>query len=238
MSKRPPRPYVRIDNSLASHPKSLELDPESYLPALGLHVLGVCHSDRLRTDGFLSTKALRGVAILADPKRSAELADELVSVGLWEKVDGGWRIHDYLDWQCSAAQIAAFSEAQTKKANARWNPDDANGNADGDANGNADGDAPRPDQPTPDMPSQNEPDEPVSASPHGRIHEEALGNLTQIEAANLVDDYGYAVASEAVSRAITAKSKGEIKRSFGSFVVGVSKNLKEQRFGSVLPDEC
>ena len=41
--------------------------------------------------------------------------DALVGAGLWEAVDGGWKIHDYLDYNPSHAQQEADRAASRKR---------------------------------------------------------------------------------------------------------------------------
>ena len=41
--------------------------------------------------------------IVPDAKRPRSAAESLVLAGLWERVDGGYRIHDYADYQRSSA---------------------------------------------------------------------------------------------------------------------------------------
>lgn len=123
--------WVRFDNGLGGHRKALELSEELYLPALGLLVLAVCYCDQQRTDGYIPTKALPRVAF----GDYASAAAELVRVGFFHEVEGGYQINDYLEWQMSAAQIEARSESQRQRALARWNP---GGNASGIPGGNAD----------------------------------------------------------------------------------------------------
>jgi hypothetical protein len=48
------------------------------------------------------------------------LVSELVRVGLWEEVEGGYVIHDYTDWQPSAAEIEELSRKRAASADARW----------------------------------------------------------------------------------------------------------------------
>jgi hypothetical protein len=45
--------------------------------------------------------------------RRAAATAELVAVGLWEPTDGGYRVHDYLEYQPSAADLAAQSEKKS-----------------------------------------------------------------------------------------------------------------------------
>jgi len=45
----------------------------------------------------------------------AELVDLLIDVGLWEETDGGYLIHDYLDYNPSKAEVLAERQANAKR---------------------------------------------------------------------------------------------------------------------------
>lgn len=92
--------WVKMDDHFHSHPK-LALLGQLQLPCVGLHVLAICWSAQYLTDGFVPA---------AQPAKLAggnekDLVNALVAVGLWHEVDGGWQIHDYLDYQPSKAQV-------------------------------------------------------------------------------------------------------------------------------------
>lgn len=76
--------------------------------------LWVSAMDRARaqgTDGQLDELDLDLVAKCPPkgPKRTKLIA-ELVAAGLWEPTDGGWQIHDYLDWQDSSERVRTLRE--------------------------------------------------------------------------------------------------------------------------------
>lgn len=89
-------PWVKLDDSWYDSPK---------FAGLGLHDVGlwaVCLSwcARHLTDGHIPT----GVVARIIPHVPSPGA-ELVTAGLWDKVPGGWQIHDYLDYQPSADHV-------------------------------------------------------------------------------------------------------------------------------------
>lgn len=142
---RSQRPHVRIDQSLGDHRRSMQLSPKLYLAALGLHVIGIGWCDRMRTDGFIPCEALQKL-VLGSPTAAL---NELVRVGFWHEVDGGYQINDYLDWQDSAADIECRSQSARQSAQRRWGIADstANGNAKRTANRIANGNATEPTEP-------------------------------------------------------------------------------------------
>jgi len=80
----------------------------------GAFRLWVSALDRAREnggDGELSPLDLDVIAKCpkAGRKRDA-LVGELVVMGLWERREGGWQIHDYLEWQDSSQQVVKRRE--------------------------------------------------------------------------------------------------------------------------------
>lgn len=76
------------------------------------------------TDGFVPT----GLPPMLCPAKTAARIKGLVAAGLWEQVDGGWRMHDYEDWNLTAGERAKTkketsevrSRAGKKGAAVRW----------------------------------------------------------------------------------------------------------------------
>lgn len=105
--------WVRIDEGFPEHPKVLDAGPL----AAWLHVCAIAYCNRQLTDGYISQSALPR---LSDGKRTKALAARLVGVGLWETVDSGWLIHDYLHFQPSKASVETErAKARERMANAR-----------------------------------------------------------------------------------------------------------------------
>jgi hypothetical protein len=88
---------ARLDMGWHAHPKVLGLG----LQAMGLHAWSISYCDSARSDGFIphgAWPALPGAG--ASVKR-------LLDAGLWERCGDGFRLHDYLDYNRSKAQIEA-----------------------------------------------------------------------------------------------------------------------------------
>jgi len=70
------------------------------------------------TDGFLDEKDLpvipRGVA----GTWKVAVVKEIVDAGLWIRVEGGWQIREFLDWQDSAAQVRAQKDKARERMRA------------------------------------------------------------------------------------------------------------------------
>ena len=106
--------WVKLDDRYATHRKLLRAGPV----AMALDVAGMCYSAGHGTDGFIPAEALVAAApFLALPKARAAAA-QLVAVGRWQTVEGGWRIHDFLDYNPSAAKREKDLEAGRARARA------------------------------------------------------------------------------------------------------------------------
>jgi len=114
--------WVKLDDAFATHPKIVPIGPH----ALALHIWGLCFSARHLTDGFVSIADLSGFPWVS--KRSALIRDlgRLEDAGLWRAVEGGYVIHDYLDYNPSAAQVkqkrAASAARQARLRRRRSKP--------------------------------------------------------------------------------------------------------------------
>lgn len=93
-------PYAQLDIHFDEHPSHADLELEH----LGLMACAIAHCNRLLTDGFVSDKAVRGFGASG---KGHKVAAKLVASGKWEKVDGGFSIVGYLDWNPSKADVEA-----------------------------------------------------------------------------------------------------------------------------------
>ena len=92
--------WIRIDDQIAHHPKFLKAGPT----ASWLWVGCIAYAQRYLTDGFVPGAA---VPSLSTVKRVAASLRILVDVGLLDKTVGGYRVHDYLEYNSSASEIQA-----------------------------------------------------------------------------------------------------------------------------------
>jgi hypothetical protein len=95
--------WVRIDDNAPHHAKLLKAGSQ----ASWLWVCGLAYCQRMKTDGVIPTEAL---PVLGAPEW-AETAPVLCQVGLWIPIDGGYQVHDYLDYNGSAEERDAKAEA-------------------------------------------------------------------------------------------------------------------------------
>ena len=110
MAEKDKRTYVKVHDGLPDHPKIIEAGGE----AGWLYICGLAYASRQLTDGVISKRL---VPRLTDGSKPEASASALVRVGLWH--DGehdcpscplagpdAYVIHDYLDHQRSAAEVA------------------------------------------------------------------------------------------------------------------------------------
>lgn len=129
--------WVKLDDRFPSHRKIALLADRAFR----LHVSALCWCAENLTDGYVSERELPLVARLRNPRAAAK---ELVGAGLWDRVDGGWLVHDYLDYNPSRDQVLAERKKNAerqerfrrRKAGKPTPPDDAsNGRSNGVTNG-------------------------------------------------------------------------------------------------------
>lgn len=98
--------WVTLDDQVPRHRKMLHAGPA----ACWLWVCAIAHSQSLLTDGFVDDAVLPMIGV---PGASVvkRLAEKLVAVGLFERVDGGYLVHDYTHHNATA------EEARRHRAN-------------------------------------------------------------------------------------------------------------------------
>lgn len=162
--------WVSIDDQFHDHPKAEQVGP------LGrdLFVAGLEYANRNLTDGFIpkatagrlvSFFEIPGIGVTVNPYDVVQL---LLDAGMWHEVEGGFQIHDYLDFQPSSAEVERRRE-QKRERQQRWREkqaaqqddpskeDSASQDADGDASVDALRDAPRDAQTQVPSPKSQEP---------------------------------------------------------------------------------
>lgn len=135
--------WVKLDDQFARHPKVLRAGPL----ASWLHVCALTYCAQYATDGFVPHVAVNGLADFSGIKmppfkghrgrtvntpEGLDFVGELIDAGMWEEVEDGYRLHDYLDYNPSREQV----EKERVEARARMNkvrsspelpPNDPNG---------------------------------------------------------------------------------------------------------------
>lgn len=147
-------PWVRIDDRFDEHPKLAEAGAVCW----GIWLAGITYCNRNLTDGFIPWTAARSLGswkVLSPPDPDADdrrqiwtiartsgavgedmdtewIIERLLAAGLWDVEDGGYRIHDYADYQRSRTEVLGDRD-KVKGRVADWRKRNAGGNADGNA---------------------------------------------------------------------------------------------------------
>ena len=80
--------WVLLDDNFPNHPKAIAAGRL----ARDLFVCGLCYCRKYHTDGFIPKNAIASLGCGPNPRRDME---SLVTVALWEVVDGGYQVHGY-----------------------------------------------------------------------------------------------------------------------------------------------
>lgn len=98
-------PWFKVDDSFWGSPKVLSCSPS----AVGLWTVAGSWAAQQLTDGFIP----EGVLGILRAKRKQAM--ELVNSGLWEKVEGGYKFHDWADYQPSREKVQADRDAAKER---------------------------------------------------------------------------------------------------------------------------
>jgi hypothetical protein len=110
--------WIKVDDGFITHPKTLQAAELLGRYGLGRAIAGwlkgMSYAGRHQTDGFIPARTVRQI----DDPRPNDVADALVSSGLWEAAEGGYRIHDYHDYNPKAEQVIAARKSQLQRQQA------------------------------------------------------------------------------------------------------------------------
>ena len=104
--------WVKISDDLWRHRKVGAIATDKLLPCSGLWALALSWVGANLTDGYLPDRALLQVAGID----ASDLAAELVRVELWERLEGGYQFHDYLDFNPTANEILTAKSIREEAA--------------------------------------------------------------------------------------------------------------------------
>lgn len=100
-------PWFRVDDNLAFHHKVVAAGN----PAIGLWARAGSLCAQQLTDGFVPDHMIGALGTVAQAKR-------LVQVGLWDRVEGGYRFHEWDERQPSKASVEAERAAAQERMRA------------------------------------------------------------------------------------------------------------------------
>ena len=109
--------WVKLDDQYPDHPKIVDVGPLG----MALHVAATCYCARYLTDGFVPAKVINrlinfdGISItesngVSNAVTNISVTEQLTRAGLLEKVDGGYQVHDYLEYNPTGEQVRAERE--------------------------------------------------------------------------------------------------------------------------------
>lgn len=104
-------PWVRLDDRFPTHRKVALLSDRAFR----LYVSALCWASENLTEGKILDRELPFISRVRGLKT---VAKELEDAGLWDPADGGWTIHDYLEYNPDRAKVQAErkSNAERQKA--------------------------------------------------------------------------------------------------------------------------
>lgn len=96
-------PWVRLDDRFPSHRKVALLSDRAFR----LHVSALCWASENLTEGKILDSELRVIAHVRGMKTAAK---ELEERKLWDRIDDGWVIHDFLEYNPDRAKVQTERE--------------------------------------------------------------------------------------------------------------------------------
>lgn len=102
--------WFKVDDKFWSHQKVMLAS----LEATGLWVRAGAWCAMHLTDGYIPAEILRRISP-ERPRKTDQLAQELVDFGLWIAQDGGWLFHEWSDHQPTKEKVEAERERNRKR---------------------------------------------------------------------------------------------------------------------------
>lgn len=109
--------WSKLDDQFYLNPKNAVMDRDEQ----DLYIAGIIYCNGQLTDGFIPASVLfmlcawAKIPLEANAKANAEaIASRLVKHNFWELVDGGYSVHDFLDWNMSRAEVTALKQARSE----------------------------------------------------------------------------------------------------------------------------
>jgi len=104
--------WALLDDNFPHNPKVAHANSLHALAGY-LFVCGLCYCRKYRTSGFIPETALKALGFFASPKKPTEA---LIASRLWDKIDGGYQVHGYLEqYDDAEAKSAIEARRQVKR---------------------------------------------------------------------------------------------------------------------------
>lgn len=114
-------PWVKLTDDWYDDDSIVAAGPHATL----LWVTGLSWCARNLTDGAIPARQIRklidaqGIVVDGEPLRADEVASQLVETGLWDQVDGGFQVRNYLKYQPSREQVLASRAKDRERKSSR-----------------------------------------------------------------------------------------------------------------------
>lgn len=102
--------WLRVEGRAPQHAKIAPLSDAAFR----LHFTAMCWCVEHLTDGAVPGGIPATLPAAPRGKKLASALEELEDAGLWHKSALGWTVHDFLDWNMSAAETLARKEARAR----------------------------------------------------------------------------------------------------------------------------
>ena len=106
--------WARIDDHYTTHPKLNAAGPL----AIAVDVAGICYCALNLTDGYIPETALSILLNMPITQIRKQVA-RLIEVGRWETKEGGYLVHDFLDYNPSAEEVLGKRQKEADRK-AEW----------------------------------------------------------------------------------------------------------------------
>lgn len=101
--------WVKIDDQFPYHRKVIAAG----LEGRALYITALCYTAHQLTDGFIPDDVMPVLGVLSGVVDVKQIASKLVEVCLWHACDGGYTIHDYLDYNPTKEEVIKTREARS-----------------------------------------------------------------------------------------------------------------------------
>lgn len=100
--------WTRIDDKFLMNPKVQSVG----VHGMALYLSGLIYCNGNMTDGFIMDGMMPIICGMAFQTPARHIADKLVEMNLWEVVEGGYQIHDFLTFNKSKTEIESLNKAR------------------------------------------------------------------------------------------------------------------------------
>jgi hypothetical protein len=108
--------FSKLDDALIDHRKIFDagdlIGKNGPAIALGFFTVGLLWSNKQLSNGFLPMAVVKRFRHVENP---LNVARALVTAHLWENADGGFLIHDFLDWNLDAKTVQDKRKADRER---------------------------------------------------------------------------------------------------------------------------